>query len=647
MSLKLKINLFSVVAIFLLSTMIIGSNLLVSNLLEERYSSSVYDRDQVVWLQVADNFTHKMSEAVREISRDRDLLKGLKNGDDASVDEAFAYKYNRMFAEGVLTHALILDNNHKIISANPDGFVFSELEMIRSVAESKEAQQGFIKNNDGKTYLAYAFPIFYRGSKTVGTGVYMKDLKDLSDMSKKYLTADIFVVDPDDYNISYATTDIGWDKGAVIPVAGESHLDRLKLGEAIYEITATPIQSYNKQPVATLLSQKDLTESITKEDNFRKTSYMVTALIIISFAVAFFLFLSFLFRPLVKFEKDLVALSQGNLDITIDTSRTDEIGSIAKAMQVFRDNIVQKTHIEREQKEKEQKERTIQAQKEREELAAEFDKRTSSAIRSLADSSKKMKDAASYMDSVSQKSISTSSKVLDTASNAEMNVNSVASATQELFASSHEISQQINFVVDITNKATSEARKTGETVQNLKEMALSIGEVVNAISDISEQTNLLALNATIEAARAGEAGKGFAVVADEVKVLANETSKKTEEINHRITMIQEAVDRSVTDVENIIEAVHKIDQVATSVGSAVEEQNAATGEIGRNATEASDSTKDVRSSVEDMKNAACETGKSSQSVLHEAEDLAVLSKGLQTALSSFLKELHGERDDHV
>jgi methyl-accepting chemotaxis protein len=641
MSLKLKILLFSISAIFLLSIILIGSNTLIRNLVETRYSESVYNRDAVVWQQVTDYFTNKMKDSVREIARDRDLLKNIKKGEYDAVAEPFGYKYNRMFAEKTLTHTVILDNDLKTVVAYPEDFAFPGISMVGAVAQSKNAQSGFVRGDDGKTYLAYVFPIFYRGSKTVGTGVYMKSLDDQAEMVKKYLEADIFVTDSKTKNKIYGTSDAAWITKDIIPDAGQSKLERLNVNDAVYEISATPIYDYDGAPTATLLTQKDYTESFNNEAQYKKMGYGASAFTIIGFVIAFFYFLKFTFNALNKFGDDMVSLADGNLDIEIDTSRTDEMGTMTKAMQVFKDNAIEKIRLEEEQKAAE-----IQAQKDKKEamnkLADDFDARTADVITSLAQSSREMTDTASNMTAASDETVRISTDVSNGAESANMNVQTVAAATEELTASSQEIAQQINAVAKMAHTASSEAETTSAAVNNLKDMADSIGEVVESIRDIAEQTNLLALNATIEAARAGEAGKGFAVVADEVKKLANETSSKTEQINERVTLIQTAVDESVSAVERIISNVKKIDDATSSVSHAVEEQNAATTEISKNIAEASQGTQQVSSGIKTVHETASESGAASKTVLEAAKGLTKLSNNLQQEVTHFLDEVREE-----
>lgn len=272
-------------------------------------------------------------------------------------------------------------------------------------------------------------------------------------------------------------------------------------------------------------------------------------------------------------------------------------------------------------------------------LADKFDDRTKSAVKALSEAAMTMRAAAQELNGSSQQTAHASIIVAGAANEADANVQTVAAATEELSASSKEISQQVSSVAQRTSQAAKEAENTSKTVSDLDKYAQSVGEVVDAIREIAEQTNLLALNATIEAARAGEAGKGFAVVADEVKKLAIETSTKTDEINERVVNIQEAIRKSVDAVNRIIANVTQIDQATASVSDAVEEQTTATSEIGRSVSEASKGTQEVSRTIQGVSLNATETGQSAEMVLKTAEDLAEISKDLNDQISQFLNEI--------
>jgi methyl-accepting chemotaxis protein len=188
----------------------------------------------------------------------------------------------------------------------------------------------------------------------------------------------------------------------------------------------------------------------------------------------------------------------------------------------------------------------------------------------------------------------------------------------------------------IAQNAVDETETTNETVKGLAEAAVKIGEVVDLINDIAGQTNLLALNATIEAARAGEAGKGFAVVAQEVKNLANQTAKATEEISSQIGAVQEETNDAVTAIEKIRGIIGEVNDIATTISSAVEEQGVSTQEIARNVQQAAKGTQDVNSNIEAVSRAAGETGSAANQVLNASQDMARQAEGLRGEVEAAL-----------
>jgi len=256
----------------------------------------------------------------------------------------------------------------------------------------------------------------------------------------------------------------------------------------------------------------------------------------------------------------------------------------------------------------------------------------------VASASTELQNTAQAMAATAEETNVQASAVAAASEEASTNVQTVAAAAEELSSSLEEVGRQVTESSSIARSAVEEAAKTNTSVEGLSVAAHKIGEVVELINDIASQTNLLALNATIEAARAGEAGKGFAVVANEVKSLANQTAKATEEISAQIGSMQSATNEAVGAIKGIGETIGNINEIASAIAAAVEEQTAATQEIARNVQQASAGTAEVSSNINGVTQAATETGSSAAEVLSAAKELSTQAEKLRTDIQEFMKE---------
>ena len=261
-------------------------------------------------------------------------------------------------------------------------------------------------------------------------------------------------------------------------------------------------------------------------------------------------------------------------------------------------------------------------------------------VDTVASSAREMEATAQSMSATAEETSRQATAATTGIEASNTNVQTVATASEELSSSISEVARQVAESAEIAKVAVSEAGKTNSQVEALLESAQKVGEVVNLISDIAKQTNLLALNATIEAARAGDAGKGFAVVAGEVKNLASQTAKATDEISSQISAIQGATGEAASAIKGIAKTITKIDEIASTIASAVEQQGAATQEIARNAQQAAEGSGEVSTNVSGVKEAATETGTSSSQVLDAAKGLAEQSEQLSGHVEKFLKSLN-------
>ncbi len=344
-------------------------------------------------------------------------------------------------------------------------------------------------------------------------------------------------------------------------------------------------------------------------------------------------------KPVTAMTDAMQRLAGGDNDVEIPArGRGDEIGEMAGAVEVFKANAIERVRLEAEAKEAE-----IRAEKEKkqamEDLADKFEANVGDVLRSVTSATAELDATATSMSQVADRSLNEATAVASASEQASANVQTVASASEELSSSISEISRQVLESSRITSEAVVQAENTNQSVAGLNDAAQKIGDVVDMINDIASQTNLLALNATIEAARAGEAGKGFAVVASEVKNLANQTAKATDEIGGQISAMQLETNSAVDALSGITETIGKINEIATSVSSAVEEQSAATQEITRNVEEASRGTQEVNENIASVSEASKETGTASTQVQAASQELAGQADQLNNAVMGFLDEV--------
>ncbi|HYE00782.1 MAG TPA: methyl-accepting chemotaxis protein [Alphaproteobacteria bacterium] len=340
-------------------------------------------------------------------------------------------------------------------------------------------------------------------------------------------------------------------------------------------------------------------------------------------------------RPLAAIAALMERLARGELDIAVaGEGRRDEIGVLARALAVFKDAAVAARRLEAEQRlERERKEaRRLHLEGE----IAAFDGAVRASLEALAGAAAELDATAGGMSATAERTSRQAVAVSAAAGQTTVNVQAVAGATEELTVSISEIGRQVAKSSAIAGQAVEEAARTDHTVAGLAEAAGRIGEVVDLIGAIAGQTNLLALNATIEAARAGEAGKGFAVVASEVKTLANQTAKATEDISAQIAAMQRVTERTVEAIKGIGRTIGGIDEITTTIASAVEEQGAATREIARNVQQAAAGTTDVSANIAQVNRAAEDTGAAAARVLSSAGGLGRQAATLRAEIDRFL-----------
>jgi len=345
-------------------------------------------------------------------------------------------------------------------------------------------------------------------------------------------------------------------------------------------------------------------------------------------------------RPMIEMCKAMRELAGGNFDVVLPgLGRKDELGEMAGAVEEFKVQAVAKAERDAAAQDAQNRASSAARRTELIRFADEFEAAVGAIVSNVSASAVQLEQAAGTLTRTAETTQSLSGQVAGASEEASSNMQSVATATEELSASVDEIGRRVRDSNRIAEDAVLQAQQTDGRIGKLSRAAQEIGDVVKLITAIAEQTNLLALNATIEAARAGDAGRGFAVVAAEVKSLASQTAKATDEISNHIAGMQGATQESVTAIKAIGGTIAQISGISSEIASAVEQQSSATQEIARNVQNVAKGTHEAASSIMQVNRGATETGAASEEVLNSAKTLSSESSRLRQELDRFMANI--------
>ncbi|CAO4141877.1 hypothetical protein LPLAFNJD_LOCUS1048 [Methylorubrum aminovorans] len=407
---------------------------------------------------------------------------------------------------------------------------------------------------------------------------------------------------------------------------------RLVLSEGL--AARNKVRDFVTPRIETLTSELEKAKAEAQAGAERATTILVTAAVaglVAALGVAFAIVHFGLARPIAGLVSVLQRMAEGEIDAGIrEAARRDEIGQVGKAVEGIKAMVVRKAAEEAELKRVADEAAAAERRRTMMELADGFEQAVGGIVGTVSASATELQATAATMTATATETAAQSTTV------AASNVGTVAAASEELGSSVQEIGRQVQGSASLAQAAVGEADETARLVEDLTAAVARIGDVVTMISSIAGQTNLLALNATIEAARAGEAGRGFAVVAAEVKELASQTARATDEIGGHIGRIQGVTGQAVSAIGSITARIREINTVAATIAAAVEQQGAATQEIVRNVAQAATGTSEVTSNIAGVAQASEDTGAAATQVLSSSGELSRYAEQLTAEMTRFL-----------
>lgn len=633
---------------------------------DTRFEGAIVNAKTALWRNIVRVEINGLRDSLKSITRNRSALSALAKNDATELNDELIGTFNRLSTANILSEVVIVTPDGKtIFPSDATDKTAGQSTLVKKTLAEKTRAEGLIKRNGGPA-IAISTPL-YKGRDIVGVALVTKTLELPAQDFKKSDNSEVVVLRPDGTVISSTEKDI--------EIKGEAHLGEqaayflaAQPDGRVFRSVAIPLHDSDGSLNGYLVAATDATSFVTAERKLNLISYGSIGGVMIVFVLFITLFLKRSFRPLNEVTATIQSLADGNRDVEIDdTKRRDEIGAIWGAVGVFKDNMIEAERLEKEQQRAEEQAREQEQRREQERLAAEqtaveekkkadaqaaeerretmlafadkFEGRIKKVVENVAHEAQGTKLASRGMAQMMEATAAKTGDVANASSEASGSVQGIASASEELTASIGEISRQAGESKTIAEDAARKANSISERIGGLEVAADKIGEVITLINDIASQTNLLALNATIEAARAGEAGKGFAVVATEVKSLADQTAKATEEISTQILAIQNSTGDAVTGIGEIRDTIDQVEALSTSISGAIEQQAKATQEITANVNQAATGTQDVFTQLSEVQETVSMSETTTTEFLASAERLTESGQALHAGVEEFLAEV--------
>ena len=560
-----------------------------------------------LWSAVSGTRFDSMETETQGLTRNKDALNALKEGDVAALKEAAVPTFNRVSASGAVDGLMISDLSGKqLLSMGRQ----ATTGLTQAVAQEQKVRRELVLDSEGSPALALAFPLYYRG-KAKGVGVYLVGLEQVAEQIAGNANSAVAIIG-EDGKLLYATdpqqaSAIDWSALA----QGDAHWETIAAADRYYSTTLVPLPGFDGQTTAYLALERDVTAVTRSVDRIGLIQNIAVVAVVLLAIVVVYRQISNAFRPLGKAAEAMAAIASGDLSVEVTCNSNNEIAQMLAGMQAMREylrGIIGAIH---------------RATGDLNQVAIEAGQ---VAERSMSGAMQQKEDT----DSVATAMTEMASTVHSVAGNAS----EAAEAARNADGQAKQGQSIVQATVTAIRSLADEVRSGAEAIERVRQESDAIGQILDVIRGIAEQTNLLALNAAIEAARAGEQGRGFAVVADEVRTLASRTQTSTTEIQAMIERLQKGTQQAVGVMESSRERAEVSETQVQSAGNALDAITAAVSHISAMNTQ--------------IANAAAEQGRVAEEInrnvinISEVAEQTVVGAGQSSAANERITGLAGE-----